>query len=376
MAGLTSAIVGFTSSFAVVLAGLRAMGADPAQAASGLMAVSVTMGLGCIVLAATYRRPITVAWSTPGAALLASSIAPTGGFAAAVGAFIVCGILLVATGFIPVLERAVRSIPSAIANAMLAGVLLTLCIAPFRDLPKNPIPLGAMILTWAVVAIWKPRWAVPATLVVVLIVTTMAGPIAGEVMPRLVLVAPTFEWQTMVAVALPLYLVTMTSQNIPGVAVLKSLGYDVPLRPSLAYTGTASALGAFAGGHAINLSAIAAALAAGPEAGADKSKRWIAAVTCGIAYVTFGFTSQAVVLASHVAPEGLFAGLAGLALLGTLGASVSAAVHEAGGRLSAIVTFVVAASGVQFLGIGPAFWALLAGGAMIVLGRLNHRLAR
>lgn len=375
LAGVVTAVVGFSSSFAVVIAGLRAVGADPAQAASGLLAVCVTMGIGCLLFAFVYKRPITVAWSTPGAALLASSVAPSGGFAVAVGAFVVTGFLLAVTGFVPALAAAVRRIPNSVANAMLAGVLLTLCVAPFRDLASNPLPLGAMIAVWAVMAILLPRWAVPAALVVVIIETIAAGGVApgASLLPQLVFVTPAWSLEAMLAIALPLYLVTMTSQNIPGVAVMASFGYEVPFRPALAYTGGATALGAFAGGHAINLSAIAAALAAGDEAGRDRSRRWIAAAVCGVGYIVFGLTSQAVVAASEAAPAGLFAGLAGVALLSSLAGAASQALEDPAERLPAITTMAVAASGMHVAGIGSAFWALVIGGALIALSRRVRR---
>lgn len=371
LAGVVTAVVGFSSSFAVVIAGLKAVGATPGQAASGLLAVSVTMGLGCIVLALAYKRPITVAWSTPGAALLASSVAPAGGFSVAVGSFIVTGLLLAVTGFVPALATAVRKIPNSVANAMLAGVLLTLCVAPFRDLAKSPAAIGTMIAVWAILAVVLPRWAVPGALVVVIIETVLSGGFAqgAPLLPALEYVSPSWTPQAILALAVPLYLVTMTSQNIPGVAVMASFGYEVPLRPALAYTGLATSAGAVFGGHAINLSAIAAALAAGEEAGRDRSRRWIAAVVCGIGYVLFGLTSQAVVSASLAAPAGLFAGLAGVALLGSLGGAASQALEKTEERLAAITTLAVAASGVQVAGIGSAFWALVIGGLLTALTR-------
>lgn len=371
IAGVVTAIVGFSSSFAVVITGLRAVGADPAQAASGLLSVCVTMGLGCLVFAFVYKMPITIAWSTPGAALLATSVAPAGGFGVAVGAFIVTGALLAVTGFVPALAAAVRHIPNSVANAMLAGVLLTLCVAPFRDLTTNPLAIGAMIAVWAVTAILSPRWAVPAALVVVIVETVAAGGFApgASLLPSVVLVQPVFTAESVLAIALPLYLVTMTSQNIPGVAVLASFGYRVPLRPALAYTGTATAIGALAGGQAINLAAISAALAAGEEAGRDRARRWIAAAVAGACYVLLGLTSQAVVAASQAAPAGLFAGLAGVALLGSLANAATQALEDPGERLPAITTLAVAASGVHIAGIGSAFWALVIGGALVALGR-------
>ncbi len=365
LAGVVTAVVGFTSSFAVVLAGLTAMGASPDQAASGLAVVCLTMGLGCLLFALRYRIPLTMAWSTPGAALLATTATPRGGYAAAVGAFVLVGVLLAATGLVRQLGDAVRRIPTAIANAMLAGILLHLTVQPFADLAHRPATIGPLVITWLVLLRFARRWAVPGALaaaVVVMAVTGTFGHIGvADLVPRLTWTTPTFAWDTMVAVALPLYIVTMTSQNIPGVAVLAAFGYRAPVRPALAYTGTMTVVGAPFGGYAINLSAIAAALAAGPEAGRDPGRRWLAAAVCGVGYMSFGPLSQAVTAVSQAAPAGLLAAIAGLALVASFAAAASTAMGDLAHRESAAVTFLVAASGISVAGIGAAFWALLAG---------------
>ena len=365
LAGVVTAVVGFTSSFAVVLAGLQAMGATAAQAGSGLMVLCLTMGLGCVLFAWRTRLPITMAWSTPGAALLASSATPAGGFATAVGAFVVAGLLLALCGLVRPLERAVEAIPTPVANAMLAGVLLGICVQPFRDLVAAPAALGPVVLSWAVAMFVVRRWAVPIALVVAGVVMVDSGALGSvswaALVPRPVLVAPAFDGATMVAVGVPLWIVTMTSQNIPGMAVLRSFGYAPKLGPTLVYSGSATAVGAVFGGHAINLAAISAALAAGSEAHPDKGRRWVAALACGVTYLAFGPLSPAVSAVADAAPAGLLAAIAGLALVGTFASSAAAALAEPSMRDASALTFVVAASGVAWLGIGAAFWALVAG---------------
>lgn len=377
LAGVVCGIVGFTSSFAVVLTGLAAVGASADQAASGLAVLCVTMGLGCVVLSLRHRAPVTTAWSTPGAALLTTAVAPEGGFATAVGAFLVTGVLLALSGLVPAFGGLVRRIPTALANAMLAGVLLGLCVAPFRDLAHTPATIAPIVVTWLVLLRVARRWAVPGALVAAIGVMAATGAFgavsAAALVPRLAWVSPAWSPAAMVAIAVPLYIVTMTSQNIPGIAVLQSFGYEPPVRDSLVFTGTATVAGAPLGGHAINLSAIAAALAAGPEAGADRSRRWIAGVACGVVYCGFGPASRAVTAVSQAAPPGLLAAVAGLALVATFASAASAAMGDARHREAAAVTFLVAASGFSVAGIGAAFWALAAG--LIVYG-VTHAVRR
>lgn len=374
LAGVVSAIVGFSSSFAVVLAGLRAVGASPQQAASGLLVLSLAMGTGCVVFSWRWRRPITMAWSTPGAALLASLSAPAGGFGAAVGAFVVTGVLLALTGLVPPLAAAVRRIPAPIAQAMLAGVLLQLCVVPFHDLPREPAAIGAVLLVWALLAGLAPRWAVPGAVVAAVGVLLARGSFAGlswaGATPHLAWTTPVWPGTAALAIAVPLYLVTMTSQNIPGVAVMAGLGYEVPWREALGFTGAATIATAGLGGFAINLSAIAAALAAGPEAGPDPERRWVAGVSTGVGYLVLGLSAPAVVAVAQHAPTGLLASIAGVALLTTFASSALQGLAEESLRLPAAVTLVVASSGLVLGGVGSAFWALVVGGALVVmLGR-------
>lgn len=365
LAGMMAALVGFASSFAVVLAGLRAVGATSSQAASGLLVLCIAQALGILWLTWRHRMPLMLAWSTPGAALLVSSGAVEGRWPAAVGAFVVVGGLILLTALWPTLGDLIGRIPTPIAQAMLAGVLLSICLEPVRVFADRPELVGPILLVWLVLLRLAPKLAVPgaflATMVVVAGYVIDQGAGGLSLAPAVDWVAPTLNWSAVVGVAVPLYIVTMASQNVPGVAVLATFGYKVPWRESMTVTGVGTVAGAFAGGHAVNLAAITAAMAASPEADPDPNRRWIAAHTAGWAYIVLGALSTALVGVIAVAPHGLVEVVAGLALLGTLGGALHGATSASTGREAAVVTFVVAASGVSFGGVGAAFWALLAG---------------
>lgn len=373
MAGIVCGLVGFTSSFAVVLTGLRAVGASQAQAASGLMALCLTMGLGCVLFSWRLKMPVTMAWSTPGAALLAAAAAPHGGFASAVGAFMVCGILLALCGLIRPLGRLVESIPAPLASAMLAGVLLQLVIEPVSAVQADPWAIGPVILTWLVLTALARRWAVIGALLAAFVVMAVRGVFGhldlSNAAPSLSFVAPQWDTGAMFAIAVPLWIVTMSSQNIPGIAVLSSFGYKPGMRGPLLYTGGASAVGALAGGHAINLAAISAALAAGPEAGPDPKRRWVAGISCGLTYLAFGPLAGLVSAVAIAAPKGIVETIAGLALIATFAAAAWSALALESAREAGAITLVVAASGITIAGIGSAFWGLVAGLVLYVVLR-------
>lgn len=367
VAGIVTALVGFTSSFAVVLTGLDAVGASAAQAASGLLAVSLAMGLACIALAWRYRMPITAAWSTPGAALLVATGSVEGGWPAAVGAFLVTAALILLTALWPALGALIARIPPSIAQAMLAGVLLPLCLAPITGVVANPWGVVPVVLTWLVFARLAPRWAVPLAFVAAAAVVAVSLVSAGTrvdpavLLPRFELTMPAFTVGALVGIALPLFIVTMASQNVPGIAIMRSFGYEVPWRPAMLVTGLGTALGAPAGGHAINLAAISAALAASPDADPAPDRRWIAGVSTGASYLVLGAFSAAFATLVVLAPTAVIPAVAGLALFGAFGAAVQQAIDDPGERLPAVVTFLVAASGIAVLGVSAAFWALVAG---------------
>ena len=364
-AGLLSAFVGIASSFTVILQGLTAVGATQAEAASGLMALSIAMG----VCGLRMRMPISIAWSTPGAALLASSAGVEGGFAAAVGAFLVSGALIVLAGLWKPLGRWVAAIPAPLASAMLAGVVLGFCLAPVRAVAEEPVLGLAIVAAWAVVAKVKRLYAVPAAVLVALALIALTEPRSrdelGPLWPDPILIVPAFTAPALIGIALPLFLVTMASQNIPGMAVLGANGYRPEAGPLFRMTGLFSIAAAPFGAHAVNLAAITAALCAGPEAGPDPSRRWWAAIAAGIAFVAFGLLAGAATAFISAAPPILIQAVAGLALLGVLGSSILGAVSDPHAREAAVITFLVTASGTSFFGISGAFWGLLAGGAML-----------
>lgn len=376
--GVIAGIAGFASSFTLVVAGLQAVGASEAQASSGLLVLMVAMGLATIALAWRYRMPITVAWSTPGAALLIVAGRDDTEFGAAVGAFIVCALLIMVCGLVPALGRLITRIPQPIASAMLAGILFPICLAPITaavDFPWLGLP---MVAVWLVLLKVAPRWAVPGALVaaVVALVLTSDASLgsAASLVPTLTFVAPVFDPVVIVSLGIPLFIVTMAGQNVPGFTVMRTYGYTVPAGPALMVTGTASAAGAMFGGHAVNLAAITAALTASDEAHPDPRKRWIASVAAGVTSVIIGLGAGFATALVTIAPPIVVVAIAGLAVVGALITSLRTALDVPEDRIAATVTFLVTASGVTIIGIGSAFWALIVGG--VIMGWLGLRSAR
>ncbi len=379
--GLLAGFVGTASSFAVVLQGLASVGASPEQAASGLMALSISMGLCAIVLSLKTKMPISIAWSTPGAALLATSGAIEGGFGVAVGAFIVCALLIIISGVWRPLGRAVAAIPAPLANAMLAGVLLGLCLAPVKAVAFDPILGLPIAIAWLVVGRFNRLLAVPAALLAFIAVLSFGvdfpdgalAELGGSIAPPIEFVMPSFTLAGLIGIALPLFIVTMASQNIPGTAVLRANDYETPPSPLFTWTGIFSLLSAPFGGHAVNLAAITAALCAGKDAHPDPAKRYWAAISSGVFYIAFGLLAGLVTAFISLAPGILIEAVAGLALIGAFAGSAVAAFKEEDAREAAAVTFIVTAAGLTFYGISGAFWGLLAGGLIYVLTHLRNR---
>ena len=373
IAGLVTAVVGFTSSFVLVLTGLRAVGADPEQAVSGLLLLCVAMGGLAIGLGLRYRQPISIAWSTPGAALLVSAGAQHGGYGYAVGAFLVASLLITLTGLWTRLGTLVSAIPVPLATALLAGVLLPLCLAPVHAAVQLPTLALPVVAAWALLTRYARRWATPGALVVTVLVLLLRHPAASgpavSLLPTLTFTTPAFSAGALAGVALPLYVITMAAQNVPGFAVLTHFGYRPPTRPILLSTGLASAAASVGGGYMVNLAAITAALSAGPDAHPDRGRRWIASVTAGVIYVLLGLTAGLSAALLTAAPPLLVEAVAGLALLGTLGSALASALTAEAGREAAVITFVVTASGMTAFGIGAPFWGLLAGLAAHALFR-------
>lgn len=373
--GVLASIIGSASSFAIVLQGFASVGATPEQAASGLFALMLGMGILGIALSWTTKMPLAIAWSTPGAALLIATGTVAGGFPAAVGAFIVAALLVVVAGFWRGFGRAVAAIPMPLASAMLAGILFNLCLAPVRAVAELPALALPIVLTWAILLRFARLWAVPAavavTAVMIAISTDLPAGLLANPWPNPILVAPTLNLDAVIGIAIPLFVVTMASQNIPGLAVLRTNGFQPDVRPVFVSTGLVSALGALIGGQLINLAAITAALCAGPEAHADPARRYIAAIAGGFAYILFAIGAGIAAAFISAAPPLLIEAVAGLALIGALANSLLGAVTEEEFRLPAVLTFVVAASGLTLFGIGAAFWGLIVGGAVYALLKSN-----
>lgn len=381
IAGITTGLVGFLSSFVIVIAMMQNLGATDGQIASGLLVVCFAIGITTLFLSYTSKAPITIAWSTPGAALIAGAFAAGEGdsemLARAMGAFIVAGILLIATGLIKPLANLVSRIPSEIAQAMLAGFLLAYCTEPILVLASEPWLAGPVIVVW-LLALWlAPRWAIPAAFVascVVIALNFNSEAVEGiSILPHLEFVMPSIDGAAIVNIALPLYLVTMASQNLPGLAILKAYHYKLPWKRSMVTTGFMSSIIAPLGGLTINLAAISAALSAGSESGVEHLKRWRSAMWSGYTYITIGLFCSAVVVIISAAPSEVFGTLAGLALVGTFAGSVAGAWKNPAehSRMPAAVTFIIAASGVTIFGIGAAIWSIA--GGLIVRGIILAR---
>lgn len=374
IAGLVAVLVGFSSSFAIVLAGLHAVGADDAQAASGLLVLSFSMGAVGLALSWHYRIPLTTAWTTPGAALLVTAGHVDGGYAAALGAFMLAGGLIVLAGLWPAMTRAIVAIPAPLANGLLAGVLLPVCLAPARSLVEHPGLTAPVVVTWLILSRFARRAAAPGALLAAAVgvaIDPVAGAAPAHLLPQLTWVTPSVEVGTLIGLGLPLFLVTMVSQNIAGISVLATHGFRAPLKPVLVATGAATIAGAPMGAHGINLAAITAAFTAGPDAGADPSRRWIAGVSASAAYLVIGLAAGLATALLSASPPVLIEAVAGLALLGALGAALRAATASEDKSEAAMISFAVTASGVTTLGISSPFWGLVAG--LAVLGLLRVR---
>ena len=372
-AGFVTVLVGFASSAAIVFQAAQALGATPAQTASWMWALGIGMGLTCIGLSLRWRMPVVTAWSTPGAAVLVTSAAGVP-MDEAVAGFLVSAALIAVAGFSGLFERMLGRIPMSLASAMLAGVLLRFGIDAFTSIQAQPVLVLSMLATWLLTRRVWPRYAIIATLLagIAVAAATSQLQLAGL---RLELAQPV--WTTprpslasVLGVALPLFVVTMASQNVPGVAVIRASGYAVPVSPAIGWTGATNLVLAPFGGFALNLAAITAAICMGPEAHPDPARRYVAAVWAGIFYLLVGVFGATVAGLFAAFPSELVLAIAGIALFGTLGNSLATALHAVDEREAALVTFLVTASGLSLLGIGAAFWGLVAG---VIVRLVLHR---
>ena len=377
-AGFVAVLVGFTSSVAIVFQAAQAFHATPAQVTSWMWALGLGMGLCSLVPSLWLRKPVMVAWSTPGAAVLATA-GMAGGFsmAEAIGAFMVCAALITVAGVTGWFERIMGRIPMEIASALLAGVLARFGLQAFAA-AQTALPLIlVMLASYLVTRRLLPRYAVVVTLAVAIAYAALQGQMAWSAvafelaMPQFT--TPQFTWGALVSLALPLVVVTMASQNLPGVAVMRAPGYDMPVSGLITLTGLATLVLAPFGAFALNFSAITAAICMGPEADEDPNRRYTAAVSCGALYVLIGIFGAVVTGLLTAFPKELVIGIAGLALLGTIGNGLAVALRDEGHREAALITFLVTLSGVVIGGIGSAFWGVVAGSVALFVQQYARR---
>ena len=365
-AGFVAVLVGFTSSVAIVFQAAVSLGATPAQISSWMWALGLGMGLGSLLPSWWLRQPVMVAWSTPGAAVLATAAAGGAfGMAEAVGAFMVSAALITLCGVTGWFERVMERIPMALASALLAGVLARFGIDAFLATPSAPVLVGLMLVAYLAGRRGWPRYAVPVVLLVGVVCAAAQGrlqPIGVEGgLTAPVFTAPVFTWRATVSLALPLFVVTMASQNLPGVAAIRAAGYTMPISRLITLTGMATLVLAPFGAFALNLAAITAAICMGREAHADPERRYPAAIVCGLIYCVIGLFGAAVTGVLTAFPRELVLAVAGLALLGSIGGGLALAMKDEAHREAALITFLVTLSGLSLAGIGSAFWGVVAG---------------
>lgn len=378
IAGFVTVLVGFTSSAVIVFQAAHAFGATPAEVASWMWALGLGMGATCILLSLRFKVPIVTAWSTPGAAMLISAGAGIP-MAQAIGAFMVSALLMALFGFTSWFERGIKRIPMSLASGMLAGVLLRFGLDVFGAMKTQFLLAFAMFCTYLLARRLQPRYAVIAALVVGSAIAAAQGLLHLDgitlELAQPLWTTPQFSISAIIGIALPLFIVTMASQNMPGVAVIRASGYNqVPISPLIGWTGGATLLLAPFGAYALNLAAITAAICMGREAHEDPARRYVAAVAAGTFYLLIGLFGATVAAVFAALPQELVQVIAGLALFGTIGNGLAAALANAGEREPALVTFLVTASGISLFGIGSAFWGLLAGVLALLLmlaGRKN-----
>jgi benzoate membrane transport protein len=369
-AALVAALVGFGSTIALVLAAAAAVGATPGQTASWVLASALAKGLGSAGLSLWSRQPMLLAWSTPGAALVAATQGLS--MEQAVGAFVLAGLLIAAMGLLRPLGRLVAMIPDAIAAGMLAGVLLPFVLRLAPSALEAPALVLPMLAAFALVRLRSPAWAVLAALALGLVLAFATG--AAEApqvpgLPRPVLILPEFGWSTALGLAVPLALVTMAGQNLPGFATMRAAGFDPPVGGALTATGLISAATGLLGAHPTNMAAITAAICLADDVHPDRSQRWKVGLAYAVVWVLLGLLSPLAIAALAALPPALVAGLVGIALLGALTGALAGAMAAPALRMPAVVTLVVTASGVAAFGVAGAFWGLLAGLALHALDR-------
>lgn len=373
MAGFVTVLVGFTSSAVIIFQAAHALGASADEISSWMWALGIGMGITCIGLSVRYRMPVVTAWSTPGAAML---VGYSGGLplSQSIGAFALSAVLITITGFSGLFERTISRIPISLAAGMLAGVLLRFGLDVFVALRSAPLLVLAMFLTYLALRRFGSRYSIIATLAVGLLIAGAQGSLHSDSLhlqfARPIFTSPSLSLPAVLGIALPLFIVTMASQNIPGVAVIRASGFPVPISPTIGWIGAVNLLLAPFGAFALNLAAITAAICMGQEVHEERSRRYMASVSAGLFYTLIGLFGGTVAAVFAMFPAELVKALAGIALLATLGSSLANALATEKDREPALITFLVTASGLSLFGIGSAFWGLMAGIlTMLILAR-------
>lgn len=375
-AGFITVLVGFSSSAALVYQAAAAVGANASQVSSWIASLGLGMGLTCIGLSLRYRNPVVTAWSTPGAALLATSLIGVP-MSDAIGAFLFSALLITLSGMTRWFERIMDRIPLSISAALLAGVLARFGMDVFVAMNSELALVIVMFASYLLCKRFWPRYAILIVLAIGAAWAAALGLLRFEALELSlatpVFTAPTFSWSTMIGVGIPLFVVTMASQNVTGFAVIRASGYDTPISPLITWTGIATLVLAPFGCFALNLAAITAAICMGREAHEDPARRYTAAVMAGLFYIVVGLLGGAVVALIAAFPKELVLAVAGFALLGTIGSGLATAMKDEGSREAALVTFLVTISGLTLFGIASAFWGVVAGAVVMGVMALGRR---
>jgi benzoate membrane transport protein len=369
-------LVGFTSTIALIFQAARLLGANPDQVSSWVLALGLGMGVGSIGLSLWTRSPILITWSTPGAAVIAAAASGVS-LAEATGAFLVCGLLMYLCGVSRVFERVMDRIPVALAAALLAGILAKFALQSFSAAAGNPVLVIGMLLAYLMGKRWIPRYAVMGVLLVGTAIALAQGQVNTGALslsvPKAVWVTPAWSWHAVIGMGLPLFIVTMASQAVPGISAIRVAGYPAPVSPLMSWSGVLTLVFAPFGGYTFNLAAITAAIVLSPHAHAQAERRYTAAVYAGLFYIMMGLLGGTVVGLLAAFPPALVISVAGLALLGTIANGLAASLHDVRFREAAIITFLVTLSGVTLLGVGSAFWGLVAGALTLFVEHFRVR---
>ena len=373
VAGFIAMLTGYTSSLVLMFQAGQAAGLSGAQISSWIWALSIGMAICSIGFSLRYRTPVVIAWSTPGAALLITSL-PGVPYGEAIGAFIFASALIALCGLTGSFERLMRRVPASLGAALLAGVLFNIGIEIFRAVEVQSVLVLGMFFSYLLAKRLLPRYAVLCALLVGCLIAGLSGLLDFQrfslQVAAPVWTTPSLSFAAIFSIGIPLFVIAMASQNMPGLAVLRAEGYDAPASPLISVTGIASVLLAPFGSHGIHLAAITMAICAGPEAHPDRSKRYTAAVWCGVFYGIAGIFGATLAALFAAFPAALVLSIAALALLGSIGSGLTQAMQTPHEREAALITFMVTASGLTLFGIGAALWGLIAGVVtLVILGR-------